>query len=220
MSRARTGDVGKHELLALLDVFHVGAQRLELRLELRRRVGRVVLERLVPGVAHLALVHVVHELEHDVSRLVRREDLLRVRLTGRQVQARHVDLDDELLSGGGAVEHQRVTVHLDVRGQRHAVAGDGSTGVLGRAGGSAARRGRPARRREAKRRASSWRLRARRLPAHPFAERGDVRHVMAAVPRVHREQLVERHHTQLGVAKLPGELSGGEQSEHQHPPLV
>src|SRR5882724_12876080 len=71
-------EVGEGKLLALLDVFHVTAQRLELPLELRRRVRGVVRQRLVPGVAHLALVYVVHELHDQMARLVRPEDFIGV----------------------------------------------------------------------------------------------------------------------------------------------
>ena len=41
------------------------------------------------------------------------------------------------------------------------------------------------------------------LPAHLFAQLGDVGNVMFAVPSIQREIFFQRHHTQLWVAKGP-----------------
>jgi hypothetical protein len=48
----------------------------------------------------------------------------------------------------------------------------------------------------------------RLLPAIAFAERGDVRDVVAAVPSVECKILIERNRAEFGVAKFAREVSG------------
>ena len=96
--RAGSRHVGEDKLLLVLDVFHVPAERGEVRLELRGGVGRVVLKRFIPGVAHLLLVDVAHELHDQSARAVGGEDCVGIGGLGGEVQPGHVHLENRLLA--------------------------------------------------------------------------------------------------------------------------
>src|SRR5688572_12434530 len=58
-------------------------------------------------------------------------------------------------------------------------------------------------------------------PAAAFAQLLDVRHVVAPVPGVEREHLLERHpRGMLGMDEAAREVLGGHGAQEQDPPLV
>ena len=58
------------------------------------------------------------------------------------------------------------------------------------------------------------------LPAIAFAERSDVRDVVAAVPSIECEILIKRDRAELGVAKFAREISRRERAQEQDPAPV
>ena len=113
--------VRQHEAVAFRDRLHPIAERLEIRLHLGRGILRVVLEPLVPRVAHLALADAVEEVHDLAARRVGRQDRRGVRIFRGEIEPADVHLDEQLLPQAGAVEHERlaadggVIFHVDAR---------------------------------------------------------------------------------------------------------
>ncbi len=61
--------------------------------------------------------------------------------------------------------------------------------------------------------------RARYFQPLRCSQRGYVRNMMAAVPRVEREKLVKRHRPHFRVAKFARPIRGGERP-HKHDPAI
>src|SRR5215471_18300655 len=55
------------------------------------------------------------------------------------------------------------------------------------------------------------------LPAVALAQAGDMRDVMAAVPRIERQRLLQRHHPQFRMAEGPLPFCGRKRAQQAHP---
>src|ERR1051325_2166423 len=96
--RPGSGHVRQHEAVAFRDRLHPTAERVESALHLGRGILRVLLEALVPRVAHLILADAVEEVHDLAARRVGAHDRLRIRVLRPDVETADVDLDEELLA--------------------------------------------------------------------------------------------------------------------------
>src|ERR1019366_494069 len=103
-SRAR--NVSEDHLIARLDGLERVEQTVDVGLHGLQGVRRIVLERVVEGIHHLALAVVVHEVHNDPLGRVGLDDGAGIRRLLLQVEPRDVDLEHHLGPQSQAIEHQ------------------------------------------------------------------------------------------------------------------
>ena len=111
------GDVGQHQLVPLGDRLHPGAELRERLLDVGRRLRGVLLQPLLPGVAHLLLADAVEEVHDHAARDVLGHHLGGGLLLLREIEAADVDLDEELRAQAQAVERQGLAADLGLVGE-------------------------------------------------------------------------------------------------------